>query len=189
MHKDWQLNNVAIPNSVLKQLKVIYPYLEVRKVDPSDISPWIDPLTNPFFYVLVLNEKHGADYLDFEPETLDAILDRYNPSKVNMGSLFTIKACTKSDNCWNNVAAFNNAVISFNGEIPIIELMESITPAEIDFTVDTLKRIDRKREFSPDVLGYIKQNTRMYSGFEGLGDNIIKSRSENLLRHLEWQYA
>jgi hypothetical protein len=179
---------VAIPSSVLAQLKIIYPDLEVKKVDPSDISPWKNPLTNPFFYLLVLNEKYGMDYLDFEPETLDAILKKYDPSNVNMSTLSTIKACIKSDNCWNNVAAFNNAVISLNGEIPAVELLESVTPAEMDFTVDTLRRIDKKREFSQDVLGYIEQNNRMYSGFEGLGENIIKSRSENLLRDLEWQY-
>ncbi len=176
------------PKSAYSYLKSLYPEIGDVKAIPGETSPWRGPNTHPIFFPIVLNEMLGTRWMFYEPETLDSVLAKYNPEKAPMNTLFSLKACLRSDLPWNSVAAFNNIVVSFAGSIPTVDMLESVLPYEINFAIDTMKRIDRSRKFSEEITEYAKQNERIYSGFDGISEDFIISRAKRIPSDLAYHY-
>jgi hypothetical protein len=180
-----------IPEPIIARLKGLFPDISDigSNRDPGSESPWKSQYTHPLFFPLVMNYDHGPGWVFYEPETIDALIKGSAVDDTAFNTLLSVKSCIHSDLPWNNVAAFNNVAVSFSGVIPDVDILESLFPYEADFAIDSLKRIDKRRPFSPDVLTYVSENAKIFSGLDGVGEDFIKNRAMRIARDLAFHYG
>jgi len=178
---------MPVPAQALERLKGLYPEIQWREAVASAISPWRSPYVHPMFFLVVMPDI-SRDWIEYEPETLMGILEKRKPEDMQVNMLLAVKACLKSDLAWNNVGAFNNVALSFSGEIPRTDILEYVSPHEVDLALDCMGRID-KRPLAADVEKYIEVIHAFHSkGGERTSPGILL-KAKTILPDMENHYS
>lgn len=114
---------------------------------------WRHPNAHPLVLTLILLDKYGPAYLDWEPEALRQTLkkDEILLSDSTWTKILAARVVLLSGSPWRQYEQFHWVVTGLAGKPPSFVYMER---PEIGFMmagIDTMKMMDRQRPFAEDI--------------------------------------
>lgn len=122
---------------------------------------WHHPDAHPIALDLALVKKYGADWLEWEPETLqNAIPQDFATASLSDLNLSKIHACATLhlvDSFWQRWEIFLWCTMSFNSEFPDFRAMQVPAVGQILISCDVAARIRDEVEWTEEVKEYTAQ--------------------------------
>ena len=107
---------------------------------------------------MALMEKFGAEWMDWEPETLrQEIVSTFqtpNVSEHNWQKIQAVRTLTSTVGFWKEWHIFEKIIQAFNNNIPRFDLCQKCNLSQLMAGVDIANTI-RKETFEPDIQGYV----------------------------------
>jgi hypothetical protein len=128
---------------------------EISKLSAD--NPFLDRNVSPKKLYGLLNDKFGAKWLGWEPESLlYSINDEYgtHPDPVVSNKIMALKVLLKSDEPWESWNVFEKIAVAFNHRIPNFALMDYLSPSEINRAIKSIGDI-RDDAWGDEVMSYI----------------------------------
>jgi hypothetical protein len=117
------------------------------------------PEAHPIIIGLALVKKYGADWLEWEAETLEIRVPRdfgiREISSLNMSKIHAIKTLHLIDAYWQRWEVFLACTMPFNNMLPDFEVMQVPTLAQCMVSVDTANRVRTDVTWSEEVKAYL----------------------------------
>jgi hypothetical protein len=139
-------------------------------LDPSHTPPPVlaseEPIVRFFSYheahpvaiTIVLLEKFGVDWFEWEPEALKSeILQTFKATSVsehNWQKIQAIRTLTRSTNFWEEWSAFEKVIQALNNNIPRFDIAQRCTMSQMMAGVDIANQI-RDESYAEEVQRYI----------------------------------
>lgn len=89
-----------------------------------------------------------------EPETIRGLFPQLTEEEFNQ--IMALLVLKKTRHFWENFSSFENIVLALNQIIPDFTKVEGCTPEHIWYALEAVRRIYPDREFSDEVLTYIR---------------------------------
>jgi len=120
---------------------------------------WHHPDAHPIALDLALLNKYGADWLDWEPETLQHVIpqDFGTPSLSDL-NIAKIQACATLhlvDTFWQRWEVFLWCTMAFNSEFPDFRAMQVPAVGQVLISCDIANRIRDEVEWTDEVKEYV----------------------------------
>jgi len=116
--------------------------------------------THPLILDLVLVRKFGADWLDWEPETIEsAIVQDFstgNVSDLNLAKINACKALHLVDSFWKRWEVFTWCAMPLNGLFPDFRHQQVPTVGQMLVAVDIANRIREDSAWSGELEAFMK---------------------------------
>lgn len=120
---------------------------------------WRHPDAHPVVLDLLLLSKYGPDWLEWEPETLQALIpeDFKTPSisDLNLSKLHACKTLHMVDSFWQRWEIFLACTMPFNSEFPDFDTLQVPTVAQCLVACDVAARIRTDAEWSTEVRAFV----------------------------------
>lgn len=135
------------------------PEAAPREPKPEVIVPanfFKNPETHPLSLLVVLKNKYNDNWVRWLPETLwEAIRKDFGPiNEVVKNKIQAVSVALSTDAPWVDWTTFENCGKSFNNSIPVFGQIQPLSPSEVAYTVQLLKKLN-VFDFSNEVTGYI----------------------------------
>jgi hypothetical protein len=115
---------------------------------------------HPIILDLVLLRRYGADWLDWEPETIEsAIIQDFSAGSVSDLNLSKINACKALhlvDSFWKRWEVFTWCTMPLNGLFPDFRTQQVPTVGQVLVAVDIANRIREDASWSGELEAFIK---------------------------------
>ena len=145
---------------------------------------------HPVVYFLILTQKYGFAWFDFDPTALVKIIeDDFNVSEgiesVPLNKILSIQVANNSDTPFNSYHAFEKVIRSFAGKKIDFLKRESddLDISDIAFAIDILDRVtpndDIYDNFSPDIFDYLTKILSENENYTYMPSMIVGSPSES----------
>jgi hypothetical protein len=117
------------------------------------------PAAQPLVLDLLLIDKYGALWLDWEYETLEHLIPRDfgidRVSDLNMSKIQAVKTLHLSDTFWKRWEVFCWVAMPLNALFPDFKVMQVPTVYQCMLAVDTAKRIRGDVQWSDEICAYL----------------------------------
>lgn len=115
------------------------------------------PDTHPVIIDLALLNKYGAEWLEWEPETVQFEVQRDFGaiSDLNFSKAMALKTMHLVDSFWQQWEVFNWCCASLNSLFPDFEVMQVPTVAQVMVAVDIANRVREDVQWSEEVRIFI----------------------------------
>lgn len=125
------------------------------KVTPRNLLS--HPDTHPIVLDLVLLKHYGADWLEWEPETVHhyAAQDIGQLSELNFSKIMACKTLHVTDSYWKQWEVFVWCTMALNGVFPDFQVMQVPTVAQAAVSADIADRIRGDVGWSSEVSRYL----------------------------------
>jgi len=139
--------------------------LDTTKLPPT-LAASREPIVRFFSYhdahpvalMLVLMEKFGTDWFEWEPETLkEEILSTFNATSIsehNWQKIQAVRTLTQTVGFWTEWHIFEKIVQALNNNVPRFDITQRCTLAQLMAGVDIANQI-RDEEYDEEVQRYI----------------------------------
>ena len=139
--------------------------LDVTKATPA-VQASLEPIVRFFSYhdahpvalTMVLMEKFGVDWFEWEPETLkEEILQTFNATSVsehNWQKIQAVRTLTSTVGFWVEWHIFEKIIQALNNNIPRFDISQRCSMAQLMAGVDTANTI-RKETYEDETQRYI----------------------------------
>jgi hypothetical protein len=121
---------------------------------------WRHPDAHPIALDLLLLRKYGHQWLEWEPETLQALIpeDFSTPtlSELNLSKIQACKTLHLVDTFWRQWEVFIACLMPFNNEFPDFEVMQVPTVAQLLVACDAAGHIRDDVTWSEEMKEYLK---------------------------------
>jgi len=116
------------------------------------------PDAHPVVLDLLLLKHYGPDWLVWEPETLELMLqsDFNNVSAVNLTKAQACKSLHLVDDFWRRWEVFNWITMGLNGVFPDAQILQVPTVAQVMIAVDAARQIRDDVQWSEEVRVFIE---------------------------------
>jgi len=124
------------------------------------------PDAHPIALDLSLLQKYGVEWLTWEPETLEAHINRDfgGSSDINLQKVMACKTLHLVDTFWERWEVFSWCTVALNGMFPDFDIMQAPTAMDISIAVDISNRIRDDVPWSSEVEEFARQSVK----FDGL---------------------
>jgi hypothetical protein len=114
---------------------------------------WRHPNAHPLALALLLLDKYGKEYLEWDAPVLRETLrrDKYLVSNSVWTKIQAIRTLFNAPSPWRQWEAFHWVALGLSGEPPSFVHMERPELGHLAAAVDIMKIVDRGREFGEDV--------------------------------------
>lgn len=140
----WGLDTRSAPPPVLASLEPIVRFFSYHDAHPVALS-------------MVLMEKFGADWLEWEPRVLkDEIITVFRATSIsehNWQKIQAVRTMTAAVGFWNDWGAFEKIIQSLNNNVPRFDICQRCTIAQLMSGVTIANKI-REEKFSEEVSRY-----------------------------------
>jgi len=115
------------------------------------------PEVNPYRIYKWLNNVYGTKWFLWEPETVLAEFNssRIKCSSINWQKVLCLRLIAVSKRPWEEWGIFEKVVLALNDIIISSGKMEDVTPQQMAFAIDRLRKIKPRNEFSDEVKQYV----------------------------------
>lgn len=141
----WGLDETKAPPPVLASYEPILRFFAYHDAHPMAI-------------VMVLLEKFGPEWFDWEPETLRAeIFATFNTSSIsehNWQKIQAVRTAMMTYGPWREWQIFEKVMQALNNNVPRFDIAQPCTLSQLMFGVDTLNSL-RREEFEDEIAGYV----------------------------------
>jgi hypothetical protein len=136
---------------------------EMMKVDPDASAPvtirnlFTHHDTHPVVIQFALLRSYGTEWIDWEPETIWASVQKTFQSQISelaRAKVQAVKTCLSSPAPWESWQVFEKVVQALNNNIPRWDIMQAPALEQLYAGVDILEEI-QKRPFSDEVKHYM----------------------------------
>jgi hypothetical protein len=120
---------------------------------------WKHPDAHPIALDLLLLRRYGHTWLEWEPETLQALIPEDFGSQVSDLNLVKIQACKTLhlvDTFWEQWEIFIACLMPFNNEFTDFNVMQVPTVAQVLVACDVAARIRDDVEWSSEMKAYVR---------------------------------
>lgn len=118
------------------------------------------PEAHPLVLDLIMLRRYGPDWLDWEPETIEAAIPNDFPtgnvSELNLSKINACKALHLVDSFWQRWEVFTWLTMSLNGVFPDFTTMQVPTVAQMLVSVDIANKIRVDTSWSGEVEAFMK---------------------------------
>jgi hypothetical protein len=126
---------------------------------PASINLFQHPDAHPAVLDFLLLQKYGAEWLGWEPETLqERILGDFHTSAVsdlNMSKIQAMKTLHLVNTPWKTWEVFLWTAMPLNGLFPDFWSMQVPTPAQCLVAIDIFRSVRRDIEWGDEVKNYL----------------------------------
>lgn len=114
---------------------------------------WRHPNAHPLALTLILLDKYGNEYLEWDPEALRTTLrkDEILLSDSTWTKILAARVVLQSGSPWRQWEQFHWVVTGLAGKPPSFVYMERPEIGFIMSGIDTMKMMDRQRPFAEDI--------------------------------------
>ena len=147
--------------------------LSRAKVIPIDATPPVNinnlfrhPDAHPLVLDLMMVRQYGADWLEWDPETLEVAIahdfshvdskTRGTVSDINLGKINACKTLHLVDSFWERWEVFTWCAMPFNGLFPDFVRQQVPTVGQVLVAVDIANRIREDSAWSTEVIAFIR---------------------------------
>ncbi len=118
---------------------------------------WRHPNAHPLALTLILLDRYGKDFLEWEPEALRATLkkDEILISDSVWTKILAARVVLLSGSPWRQWEQFHWVVTGLSGRPPSFVYMERPEIGVIMAGIDTMKMMDRPRPFAEDTAKFV----------------------------------
>lgn len=119
----------------------------------------------PRTFVEVLAAGLGGSWLEWEPETIKAEINRVwsvKPTEDVFGKILALQTFLKTDLFWDDILVFENIVLAFNDHATDFNTIKTCRPREIALGITLAIDLRDKTDFVQDVVEYIRACHREY---------------------------
>jgi hypothetical protein len=119
---------------------------------------FIHPSTHPIILDLIALKKYGAEWLEWEAETIQESIqkDYGNISDLNFSKLMAMKTLHIADGFWKRWEVFVWCTMPLNGIFPDFEMMQVPTVAQCAVAVEIADHTRRDVTWSEEVRKYLE---------------------------------
>lgn len=140
--------------------------LDMRKA-PRVVQASLEPIIRFFSYHdahpvalgMVLMEKFGYDWIDWEAEALrHEIVKSFRASGVsdnNWQKIQAFRALLSTTTIWDEWDAFENVVLAMNNVVPLVDVLQECSVAQLMAGVDIINQIRDDQQFGQEPIGYV----------------------------------
>lgn len=123
---------------------------------------WRHPNAHPLALDLLLLERYGQEYLEWEPEALRLSLskDGYLLSNNVWTKILAVQVLHNSPSPWRQWEVFHWVCLGLNGKPPNFVYLEQPELGHLASGVDMMKIVDRTREFTDEIDKFITVTAR-----------------------------
>jgi hypothetical protein len=118
------------------------------------------PEAHPLVLDLILLRRYGPEWLDWEPETIEAAIPTDFPtgnvSDLNLSKINACKALHLVDSFWQRWEVFTWLTMSLNGVFPDFTMMQVPTVAQMLVSVDIANKIRVDAAWSSEMQAFMK---------------------------------
>lgn len=140
---------------------------ETKTAKVTSINLFQQPEAHPVVLDLVLLRKYGADWMQWEPETLVWRIPQdfrtTDVSDLNLDKIQAMKTLHYNDNFWTQWEVFNWCLQPFNNMYPNFQIMQAPSTAQIMVAVSTAANVRADVSWSDEVRSFIEVACR-YDG-------------------------
>lgn len=118
---------------------------------------WRHPNAHPMALTLILLDKYGQDYLEWDPEALRTTLKRDDLaiSESVWTKILAARVVMMSGSPWRQWEQFNAVTTGLAGRAPNFVYLERPEIGFIMAGIDTMKMMDRTRPFAEDIVKFV----------------------------------
>lgn len=119
---------------------------------------FVHPDTHPIVLDLAVLKKYGAEWLEWEPETLQLSLqkDYGNVSDLNFSKLMAMKTLHVADSPWQKWEVFVWVAMPLNSIFPDFEVMQVPTVAQCSVGVEIMDHVRRDVVWGEELKKYLE---------------------------------
>jgi hypothetical protein len=123
---------------------------------------WRHPNAHPLVLSLLLMDRYGQDYIDWEPEALRLTLrkDDILLSESVWTKILAMRVLLSSPAPWRQWEQFHWISLGLAGRAPNFKFMEKPQLGFLMSAIDTMRHVDRPRPFSEDIGKFIAASCR-----------------------------
>lgn len=141
----WGLDTTKLPPTLAASREPIVRFFSYHDAHPVALT-------------LVLMEKFGADWFEWEPETLkQEILSTFNATSIsehNWQKIQAVRTLTQTVGFWSEWHIFEKIIQALNNNVPRFDIAQRCTLAQLMAGVDIANQI-REEEYDEEVQRYI----------------------------------
>lgn len=145
MTASFGLDIAKAPKSVLASLEPIIRFFSYHDAHPVALG-------------MVLMEKFGTDWFDWEPEALHSeVISTFKATSIsehNWQKIQAFRTMLQASSPWTEWEAFENVIQALNNNVPDIYVLQGCSLSQLMAGVDIMSQT-RKEGFSEEVYGYI----------------------------------
>ncbi len=133
------------------------PRAEARA--PKALDLFQHPDTHPYVLDLMLLQKYGPEWLEWEQLTLELMVARdFNTklSEINLQKVQAVKTIHYTDTFWQDWEVFVPCTMALNGVMPDFDVMQIPTVAQCAVAVDTVSRLRSDAPWSEEMKVYLE---------------------------------
>lgn len=139
---------------------------------------FVHPETHPVILDLALLYHYGAEWLEWEPESVYVRIgkDFHGLSDLNFAKMMAMKTLHLVDSFWQQWEVFNWCAFPLNSLFPDFEIMQAPTAAQCMVAVDTANRVREDVSWSEEVrlfIGVAHQHDGIFVAQEPVKDIAI----------------
>jgi hypothetical protein len=150
-------------------------------VPPTNVTAktvFSHPDSHPVVLDLIMLHKYAAEWLEWEPETVQLLVGRDfgSFSDLNFSKVMAMKTLHLVDSYWEQWEIFNWCTMSLNGIFPDFEVMQAPTVAQAMVSADIANRVREDVPWSEEVrvfLGVVHRSEGIFLAQPPLEDAII----------------
>jgi hypothetical protein len=113
----------------------------------------------PNVFKKMLDEKFGVEWHEWEPETLLQEIRRVwnvTPVEEAFEKILALQTFVTTHLFWDDPIVFENIILAFNDRHVDPDLIQACSPEEISYAITVASRINRRGDFSQEVIKYIQ---------------------------------
>ncbi len=114
--------------------------------------------THPVIFSVVLTDKFGADWVEWEPEVLREEIERefrHTVSTINWDIIQAVRTLLSTESPWENWVAFTAVSSALNNNIVDFHSLQQPTPAQLANTVEIFNLLNDDNSFSDEVIKFM----------------------------------
>ncbi len=125
-------------------------------------SPWKSPDAHPAVLTLLLLDRYGTDYLEWDPEVLKSTILREGHQLSNsvLTKILAARVVLQSPSPWRRWEVFHWVSRGLAGLTPNFSFLETPDIGHLMFGADVLHLFDPKRPFGEEVEKYVAATLR-----------------------------
>lgn len=140
--------------------------LDIKKA-PRVVQASLEPIIRFFSYHdahpvalgMVLMEKFSYDWIEWEADTLKyEIIRTFKASGVsdhNWQKIQAFRTLLSTTLPWEEWDAFENVVLALNNVVPLVDILQMCSLAQLAAGVDIINQIRDDQEYQSEVVGYV----------------------------------
>lgn len=117
-------------------------------------NPMQDPNTPAVVLDVLMLGHFNTEWLEWEPETLRAVLQELNVHPYNLEKLQALQVMHSNDSFWDDESAFEKVALALNNITPNFRLRQDLNVAQMAKAVAISRQL-KKKDFSDEVTKHI----------------------------------